>query len=438
MARHRRDDQPTHNVMIATTELSPMTKTIDDNKYVSMLGDFYKLDETHGLSISDKDGIILFSNKTNETITGFSSGDLTGRSYLLTFSYLHDDDFFTAMLNALQEKKTWRGEMQNRHKNGSLIWLDATIVPVFHDNTPEGFISIATDITKYKNIEQLSHIELEHKNSRIENMQQIIKSSKRVFYMGSVAAGIAHEINNPMCFISANIHYLKDGIDKIRTVLSDYSLSNQENNLIDFIKNSRTDQFLYESEEAFADIENGLGRVAQITNDIKLFCLDESSMDNDVDITECIRQSMRMTAHLAGNHIEIVESIAPVPRIKGSYSGLCQVFVNLLTNSINAIGDHGSILVSSNQEDNGAMLLTVRDTGCGIEETYLERIFEPFFTTSNSGCLGLGLSFCADVIEAHGGSIRCISKPDMGAEIQIRLPTPDYTHTKDGDFFVTA
>lgn len=411
----------------------------DTSAIKDRLGNICQLSDTHAITVSDNNGNLLYANEKYLDLSGFSLEDLTGKPYMITCTYGHGAAFFDNIARILASGKIWRGEIQSRHKNGSFYWLDATIIPNEHLGNLSGFTAIATDISQYKNAAQILWVESEYRKSQLESVHAMLKASRKIHSIGAMAAGLAHEINNPMCFIAADFHYLKDGCRKVREVLYNYIMAQGQSvnpTLLDTLKTSRIHEFLNETDDVFNEIENGIERIAQVTSDLKSFCVEDDHHKTEIRVADCIRHAIRLVSPELPENACILDSIEEAPTIIGNSASLCQALVNILTNAIHAIGENGTILVASTTENNDTVLLSIRDTGHGIEEIYLERIFEPFFTTNSSSSLGLGLTFCADIIENHGGSIECHSQIGRGSEFQIRLPRANAAPVNTDNFVI--
>ena len=247
--------------------------------------------------------------------------------------------------------------------------------------------------------------------------------------IGQLAAGVAHEINNPMGFIMSNLSTLKkygDAGQKYLNALEEAlevccpeerrkELEELRKELdIPFIQNDLS-SLISESQE-------GAERVKQIVHDLKDFArIDEDNM-TETDLNRCVQS----TANIVRNEIKYVADLElqlnEIPSIVCNSRQINQVIANLLVNAGQAMDKHGTITVTSRQEGD-EVLLSIRDTGRGMTEAIRKRIFEPFFTTKAIGKgTGLGLSITYDIIKKHGGAITLESELGKGTTFTIRLP----------------
>lgn len=247
----------------------------------------------------------------------------------------------------------------------------------------------------------------------IHKTQQALYESARLRSVGQLAAGVAHEINNPIGFISSNLRVARDYVKEMQTMLPDTS-DNQE------LATDFTD-LLNESIE-------GAGRIADIVSDLKTF----SSIDQ-ADYTRCnINALLTSAIHLVqteyDHQLHIMEQPSDLPDISGHPSRLSQTFFNLLDNAAQAIRseensrDNGRILVKTLKQD-GAIQVIIQDNGCGIPEANRSRVFDAFYSSRPVGSgTGLGLTVAQDTVRAHGGRLQLHSREGTGTRVMLTLP----------------
>ena len=284
--------------------------------------------------------------------------------------------------------------------------------------------------------------EIEEKNDVLENQKEELQSmieslkltqsqlvqSEKMASLGQLVAGIAHEINNPVTFISAGVDSLGTNLGEVRQVLDIYhriSPTNVKVKLkeIEELKD-RIDykQAVREINELIESIKSGTKRTTQIVNGLRTF----SRLDEDVlkvaDVNEGLESTLILLRNKYKNRIEIIKEFGDIPQIECFPGQLNQVFMNVLSNAIAAIEDTGKITIRTSKS-NGFIRIIISDTGCGIPENIMAKIFDPFFTTKAVGeGTGLGLSISHGIIEKHKGSIRVLSEKGKGSEFIIRLP----------------
>ena len=248
----------------------------------------------------------------------------------------------------------------------------------------------------------------------IRQAQQELYESARLRSVGQLAAGVAHEINNPIGFISSNLRVAKDYVKDMQAMLPD-----TEDN-----RELTTD---------FSDLLNesidGASRIADIVADLKTF----SSIDQ-ADYTRCnINALLTSAIHLVQTEydhgLHIMEQLNDLPEISGHPSRLSQTFFNLLDNAAQAIRspdkhqDNGRILVKT-LEQNGSVQVIIQDNGCGIADSHRCRVFDAFYTSRPVGAgTGLGLTVALDTVRAHGGHLQLHSREGTGTRVLLTLPT---------------
>lgn len=277
--------------------------------------------------------------------------------------------------------------------------------------------------------------ELNEKNTEVQQAYDDLKTAQgqllqqdKLASIGQLAAGVAHEINNPMGFITCNLGTLKgytETMGRFCSFLQDMSekTSSEEDKCLIKEETDKQDiRFILEDiGPLIAESREGAERVRRIVLDLKDFARAEESDFELTDLNECIRVTVNMVGgelkHIADLDLQLHE----IPQISCSRHQINQVLVNLLVNAGQAIETHGTITVISRQDDK-QIILTVSDTGRGMTEEIRKRIFDPFFTTKKVGeGTGLGLSISYGIIKKHGGEISVESEPGKGTTFTIRL-----------------
>jgi signal transduction histidine kinase len=256
--------------------------------------------------------------------------------------------------------------------------------------------------------------ELELANARLtESLEQLRSTQAQLLFadrlatIGQLAAGVGHEINNPLAFILGNLGFAQRVLDETR-----FAPSTKE---------------CEEMAEALAEAREGAERVRIIVQDLKMLARPDEEESGPVDLSLVLRSAVKLAAHELRHRAQVVELLDGVPPVRGNGARLCQVFLNLLINAGHAIprgeAERHRISLAARVEDSEHVIVEVSDTGCGIPPEHLERIFEPFFTTKPAGVgSGLGLPVCQRIITAHHGSISVTSEVGQGTTFRVRLP----------------
>ncbi|MFB6457460.1 7TM diverse intracellular signaling domain-containing protein [Chitinophaga sp. Hz27] len=271
--------------------------------------------------------------------------------------------------------------------------------------------------------------------TNLKDTQTRLVEKEKMASLGQLTAGIAHEINNPINFVTSNIKPLKMDIADLRSLLNRYDALRdspdiqQELNGIEKFKREIDIDYIHEEiSSLIKGIEDGAARTAEIVKGLRTFSrLDESDVKS-IDIHEGLDSTLVLLRNGIPSNVNIIKHYSELPKIECYAGKVNQVFMNILSNSLNAIRtkkeqtDHESITISTKQEGE-FVVISIKDTGIGMSQAVKEKIFDPFFTTKDVGeGTGLGLSIVFSIIEKHRGRIIVNSAPGEGAEFIIYLP----------------
>jgi len=236
-----------------------------------------------------------------------------------------------------------------------------------------------------------------------ERTQKQLIQSEKLAALGIVAAGIAHEVKNPLAIIIQGVEYLRTSVD------SDIHMAD----IVERIKKS-----------AF--------RADSIIKGLLSFTRQMPIQTEQVEIAPIIEETLSFIDHqLKSKHIKLVKQFSPgLPKVTVDSNQIKQVFLNLLLNSIDAIQDRGTITISAEKveiaPEESHLQITLADTGCGIPKDIIEKVFDPFYTTKDSsGNAGLGLSIAKGIIDKHHGTIKIEGESEGGTCVIIALPASD-------------
>ena len=274
-----------------------------------------------------------------------------------------------------------------------------------------------------------------------EEKAQVEKSlidSEKMASLGLLAAGVAHEINNPIAFINSNIHFLKGTLPSLSTMqdivvsLAKSSSDQERAQLADrattWAQQNKLDSLSDEIADICEESEEGLMRVTEIITSLRSFSHDADIADDEtVNVDDCVAHALRLVNSELKHRIEICQYLNEPPAIKGKTGKLNQILVNLFVNAAQAMEDGGTLTIRSwHDKQNNTTVLQVTDTGCGIEKHALQKLFEPFYTTKPTGKgTGLGLYISFSIVEAMGGTISVDSEVNVGTTFTLTFPTPD-------------
>jgi two-component system, NtrC family, sensor kinase len=280
---------------------------------------------------------------------------------------------------------------------------------------------------RYRADLERQNIELSEQKAELERLHAQIIHSEKMAGLGQLAAGVAHELNNPAGFIYGNMDLIKGYLGRLELVLSIYqrvSLPAKEAAELELTKTEiGYDELLPELRSMVADCLEGAERIRDVVQNLRLFSRIDDPECKRVDLHESIDSTVRLLSRYYGSgRIRLVREYGKLPLVDCYAGQLNQVWTNLLVNAAQAITGEGEVRISSRVEDE-MVVISIADTGEGIEPDKINRIFEPFFTTKPVGeGTGLGLSISYGIIEKHGGSITVESTVGAGARFSVAIP----------------
>ena len=335
------------------------------------------------LEITNLEGKMIYINKAFVEASGYSKEELLGKNPNIFGSGKHPKKFWEKMWKTINSGKVWVGEVENKKKNGKPYFTQLLVSPILNsEGKVISFFGIHRDITEKKMLEkQLIHT---------QKMESI----------GTLAAGVAHEVGNPLASISA---------------------------LVQVVLRSTEDEFV---KEKLGLVRSQVTRISKIIRDLVDFSRPSNYELQLTDINQIIREAVEIVkvgkkAKQINFEIHLEEKIPNLPLVADQVQ---QVFVNILLNAVDTICEPGnskkdnSIVSRSNKTDENVMI-TFSDSGMGIAEENIAKIFEPFFTTKKEGKgTGLGLWVSYGIIKSFQGDIKVNSKPGQGTTFTISLP----------------
>jgi PAS domain S-box-containing protein len=335
----------------------------------------------------DTDGIIQFVNPAFEEMSGYTRDEAVGNSMEGLRGDDHSTCFTDEIREAMAQGRSWRGALDCHRKDGQAYSVDLTVSPV---QDPDG--EVVNQVATIRDITQ--ELAMEKQLRQIQKMDAV----------GRLAGGVAHDFNNILQSILGFSGILLTELDEDTTQYNDVR-----------------------------EIRKAARRAGDLTSQLLAFSRNQSVEYRVVDLNNVVRDSEIMMRRLVGERIEVEFQLeAAVKPVKADATQLSQILLNLFINACDAMADGGRLTISTRNEPavehsaygaEGAVCLTVRDTGIGIDSETREHLFEPFFTTKSIGKgTGLGLSVVYGIVQQHGGWVDVDSEPGKGAAFHVHLP----------------
>ncbi|MGE0324227.1 MAG: PAS domain S-box protein [Polyangiaceae bacterium] len=342
-----------------------------------------------GIVVVDSAGDILRYNHALAGVLGVTADELNGEPLDEQVHPDHQGEL-AALLRAVFDDRSQgsepicvRASTNSEHK----VWLEIQGSRVEEQGKPRGVLLIE-DVTERK------------------QMQLQLEVADRLASLGTLAAGVAHEINNPLAYITANLDYVLDELARL-------------------VGGSVDADVLRELTEATEEAKAGAERVRAIVRDLKTFSREKQDHTGSVSLASVLRSALNMTHNELKHRATLVVDVPQGLYVEGNESRLAQVFINLLVNSVQALPSRSMaenrIQITAEAVGDSVELL-FEDNGSGIPTESIGRIFDPFFTTKPVGVgTGLGLSICHNIIKAAGGDISVESEPEQYTRFRLRL-----------------
>jgi PAS domain S-box-containing protein len=338
------------------------------------------------IQITDAKARMIYVNPAFEKATGFSKEELIGANPNILSSSKYSKEFWAKVWGTISNGKVWNGEIENRRKNGELLYTQLLISPIIDaDGEVVGYLGAHRDITKQKQLEQ----QLMH--------------SQKMESIGTLAAGIAHEVGNPLTSISSVVQVL------LRTTPDTYA------------------------KDKLGLVQSQVHRITKIIRDLVDFSRPSNYQLQPTDIVRTLTDAVEIVkmGKKAKDITFVTHVREQIPLMSLVPDQISQVFINILLNAVDSMqGRKGNIEVVVDREDD-SVCIKIRDSGVGIQPDNMPKIFEPFFTTKRVGeGTGLGLWVSYGIVKSFNGDIVVESVPDQGTTFCVLLPLnpKEYAH----------
>jgi PAS domain S-box-containing protein len=440
---------------------------------------------------TDQNGKIIYANPATEKIYEYAKEELVGKELEIINAELYRERIQKEIYEAALCGEVWQGELLNRRKDGkvfytstfvskmvdkngdfiALVWFQrdvtqrkryqeemiriekekAETLRILHEN--ESAINKSLNKARRelleKNLElEKRTFELEKEKKRLKEayvklnqMQSQLLQSEKLASLGQLAAGVAHELNNPISFVNSNLGTLAEYVKEIKKLLEKYEkvewIIKVENPVkggedkskeklsqeIDELKEQiNLDFVLGDFDKIISESQEGTQRVKSIVQNLRDFSHVDKGEFRFADINKGIESTLNIVWNELKYKAEVIKEYGDIPQIECLPQQLNQIFMNLLLNAAQAITTHGEIRIRTYQATNN-VVVEISDTGIGIPKDNLPRIFEPFFTTKEVGKgTGLGLSVAYGIVQKHNGKIEVESEVNKGTTFRVILP----------------
>jgi two-component system, NtrC family, sensor kinase len=385
-------------------------------------------------------GIISTANQhvqrgNKKFVEMFELGDVSPHG-LPTRSLFKSDEDFEALSKVanpvLSRGDSLLHEMEVCTLAGNTLWVQIIAYVANPSDPKAGTWWLLQDRTEVRRVQrelELNYERIKQTNHRLEEAQNQLLQSEKMASIGQLAAGVAHEINNPIGFVSSNLGTLRGYVEPIFTLLALLQKLPQDALPAELREElARVDQavdldFVQDDlPQLLSESEDGLSRVKKIVQDLKDFSRVDHADWQDADLNAGLDSTLNVVMNEVKYKAEVRKHYGALPLVRCIAAQLNQVFMNLIVNAAHAIKDRGVITLATRAEGD-CVCVEVSDTGTGMPEEVKRRIFEPFFTTKPVGQgTGLGLSLSFSIVQKHGGRIEVDSEPGVGTRFRVWVP----------------
>jgi PAS domain S-box-containing protein len=368
-----------------------------------------------GMLIVDAEGTIILVNREAETVFGYQRQELLGRPIEILLPERHRKEH-PDLRRSFVEMHRIRGMAASRNifglrKDGSEVALEIGLNPV---ETEEGVIVLC------------SILDIEERRKA----RSLVATADRMASVGTLAAGVAHGINNPLTYVMGNLSFALEELDRL------FAPPDESGGAADAeSRMSELASMLDELRDALAQASEGSARIRDLVADLVTFSSRQEIESDTLDLHAVVESALNLTRNEIRHRARLVKRFEEVPCVKGDPSQLAHVMLSLLINAAQAIpegeAEENEIRVSTWTDPSGAAVVEICDTGPGIAPEILGRLFEPFFTTKPVGSgTGLGLAVAHGIVSSIGGEISVESTLGRGSAFQVRIP-PTLASTTD-------
>jgi PAS domain S-box-containing protein len=386
-------------------------------------------------------GIIATANRrvqrgNKKFVEMFELGDVSPHG-LPTRTFFKSDEDFNALSQLAGEVLSQGGsllhEMEARTLAGNTLWVQIIAYVANPAEPAAGTWWLLQDRTEVRRVQrelELNYERIKQTNNRLEEAQNQLLQSEKMASIGQLAAGVAHEINNPIGFVSSNLGSLRGYVEPIFDLLAllkdqpREALPAELRDALVRLDKAVDLEFVQEDlPQLLNESEDGLLRVKKIVQDLKDFSRVDHADWQDADLNAGLDSTLNVVMNEVKYKAEVRKDYGVLPPVRCIAAQLNQVFMNLIVNAAHAIAERGTITLVTRAVDDDWVCVEISDTGSGMSEEVKRRIFEPFFTTKPVGQgTGLGLSLSFSIVQKHGGRIEVDSEIGVGTRFKVWIP----------------
>ncbi|HEV8320714.1 MAG TPA: ATP-binding protein [Myxococcota bacterium] len=396
----------------------------DSGDHVKWVSEAIMQGSSDVLAILDAHGTVLWESSSATALHGYAPEEQTGVN---PFARVHPDDL-PRVLAYFVERLGTPGiadpvEYRYRHKSGRWLHVESVGNNLLHDPAVRGIVVSSRDITRRKEAEAA----LARRTEQNLALEARLQLADRLSAVGRMAAGIGHEVNNPLSYVISNQSFALDEVRALTSALAAVAAdptvgADAGARLVGLQRR------LAELEAALADALGGAARVRDIVQELRSIAHVDDDPALPVDVVRVVTAALTVAGYDIRRRARLTTHLDPVPPVRAPEARLGQVFVHLLLNAAQAIpesarADGHEIAVTVRRASHATVTVEVRDTGEGIPADLRARIFDPFFTTRPIGRgLGLGLSVSHAIVTQLGGDLTAAPAPGGGSVFTVTLP----------------
>jgi two-component system, NtrC family, sensor kinase len=389
--------------------------------------------------VLDGAGRFVALNAAAEKLFGRPAAELLGQPFTTVLDPFSHEKAALMLARTLAEGRVTDWELDHLQGGGPPVLIGYTTTALRNSaGEAVGVGALGRDLTAHLDLTaRLAHanqqlegalLQLEKTHAQLKDAQTQLVQSEKMRSLGQLVAGVAHEINNPAAFVTNNLAHLARLVPALHALFDAYSAlrsqaTPQQATAIAAAETAAEMKYLWQDlPDLVKESQDGMERIRNIVLALRNFSrLDEAEL-KEADLNEGLASTLQLIRPLCKNRIEIIEDYSELPPVLCRPGELNQVFLNLLTNAVQAIEGSGRIWVRTRRQGK-QIQVTIRDTGVGMEAATLAKLGEPFFTTKPVGAgVGLGLAIGFGIVQRHHGRLRFESQPGQGASAIVELP----------------